>query len=444
MSEDNMIFGTDGVRGEVDKGITTSIAYNIGKGLAISILKRKLNKKVVIGKDTRLTSDTYLSAIASGLTDYGINVVIVGIVPTPVISFLVSRFDFGGGIMITASHNDCNYNGIKVFSETGEKINNDIENEIEKNIETLRKKTKLKGKIVYDESLVNNYIDYLLSEFKCDLSEFSIALDCANGSNYKIAPYIYQKLNANVIKISCNNDGLKINKNCGANHIENLVYEVKCHNADFGIAFDGDGDRLRIVLKDGTILAGDDILLYFALYIKEKNKLNNLNVVGTIMTNLGIEDTLKGFGIKLTRTDVGDKNVIRMIKDKHLAIGGEPSGHICIYEHNPTCDALMNSLFFFKCYQEQIINLDDLMKTIIRYPSILQNISVNNDEKSDIISNSKIQNEIQLLKKENPDVKILVRSSGTEPVIRLYVESVSELRNNIIINKLLKIIKNKV
>ena len=343
-----MIFGTDGVRGIVDRDLDYNLAYNVGKGLSIQLLNRNLQKKVIIGKDTRLSSDMLVSAISCGLSDYGIDVVIIGIVSTPMISFLVSRHDFGGGVMITASHNDYTYNGIKVFSENGDKLNSTLEIDVENNINLDVKKPLKKGNIIYNENYQKHYIDYLLNNFNIDLSDYTILLDCANGSNHKIAPAIFNSLNANVIKINCNNDGLNINNNCGANHIENLIKQVKKHDADFGFAFDGDGDRLRIVMRDGKVLSGDDILFLFAMCIKKERRLNNLTVVGTIMTNLGIEKSFLENNIRLIRTDVGDKNVISVLKENNLSLGGEPSGHICIYEHNPTCDALLNAIMFLK------------------------------------------------------------------------------------------------
>lgn len=436
-----MIFGTDGVRGVVDKELNAELAYNIGKGMAINLINKNNIRKVIIGKDTRLSGDTYLSAVASGLCDYGIDVVIVGIVPTPVISFLVSKLDFGGGVMITASHNDYTYNGIKVFSDCGEKINKQDEIDIESNIKSDFNKTKFKGKITYDESLVQKYIEYILTAFNCDFSNLTIAIDSANGSNYSLAPYIYEKLNANVIKVCCNNDGLNINKDCGANHIENLTQVVTSTNADFGMSFDGDGDRLRIVLSDGRVISGDDILLYLALYLKEKNRLSNLTVVGTIMTNMGVEDAFNVHGITMLRTDVGDKNVIQLMKEKNLSIGGESSGHICIYEHNPTCDALLNSIFFLKCYNENLINLEQLMLTINKYPSITQNINVDKEFRKDFDNNLSVKSAINILENNNKDCRFVVRPSGTEPVIRIYVEGKSEIKNKEMMEKVIEIIK---
>lgn len=432
-----MRFGTDGIRGLVNKDIDTRKCYDIGKGIGIDIIKKKLTKRVIIGRDTRLSGDAYSSAIESALLDYGIDAVDVGVVSTPMISYLVSKNDFGAGIMITASHNDYRYNGIKVFDKSGEKISRECERNIEKFQLGLGRKPIHKGKLIFDDSCINKYINYLYNNFLCDLSDLTIVIDCANGSNYLIAPLIYERFGANVIRVSCNNDGNLINKKCGANHIEHLIKEVVTHKANFGIAFDGDGDRLRIVLGNGNVLSGDDILLYFALYLKEKCELNNLMVVGTIMSSLGLEEELHNHNIKLLRTDVGDKNVIEIMKNNSLTIGGESSGHICILKYNPTCDALLNSLFFFKCLKENIITLDNIIGVANRYPSITHNIDVGKKTREAFDTNSSLKNEIENLSLLYPNANIVVRPSGTEPVIRIHIESPLQENNKNIYEKLL-------
>jgi len=438
-----MIFGTDGVRGVVDKEINTKLAYDIGKGMALYIHNKNLNKKIVIGSDTRPSSDTLLAGLTTGLTDYGIDVEIVGIVSTPIISFLVSRLDFGGGIMVTASHNDYTYNGIKVFNQFGEKLNKNGEDEIERNITSECIYNNNKGKITYNEYLIELYLSYLRTKFEnLDLKNKTIVLDCANGSNYKIAPYIFKKFGANVIPIFCNNDGQNINNNCGANHIEKIVETVKQFNADYGFAFDGDGDRLRIITSDAKVMAGDDILLVLAMYLKKINNLKNLTVAGTIMTNIGTEKTLNNFGIKMLRSDVGDKNVIQLMKDNCLSIGGESSGHICLFDYIPNCDALYNSLFYLNSIKDLGDFENTIIKSSIKYPCAIKNINVDLEFRKNFDNNESLNRKIIQMNNKNKNVKIVVRPSGTEPVIRLYVESESEILNERILNKLEDLIKN--
>lgn len=437
-----MIFGTDGIRGIVNNTINTQLAYDIGRAYAKYILKHKLIKKIFVGRDTRNSGDTYASAIFSGLLDYGIDIVYVGIVSTPIISFLISRNNVGGGIMITASHNDYTYNGIKIFSEIGKKLSKKAENEIENLINIKKYLPKVKGCIKYNRNYIDDYFDYVLDECKTDLSNYSIVIDCANGSNYYIAPYLYRKLGANVIKCSCDSCGLNINKNCGANHIENLRREVLVHNADFGIAFDGDGDRLRIVLGNGKILDGDDILFVLAKQLKKEHKLKNDTIVGTIMSNYGLEEALQRIGIKLLRSDVGDKNVIDLMQKNNLYLGGEPSGHICLYEHNCTCDALFNSLFFFNLIVKYNLDIEKEVALINRRHSILKNIIVSKKNRSEWDSNNSIHHQIDSLRQKYEDYRIIVRPSGTEPVIRLYVEGIDIQTNKLIADNLTEIISD--
>ena len=437
-----MIFGTDGVRGIVDKDINCKLAFDIGKGMAQYLNSLKSNNKVIIGCDTRLSSDTYMMTVAGALSDNGVDVHIVGVVSTPMISFFVSKFNYDGGVMITASHNDFTYNGIKLFNTNGEKLNKSEEIRVEKLALHSTMQISKKGRIIYNEGIVNDYINYVVNNVNCDLSKMTIAIDCANGSNYKIAPYVFKKLGANVICCSCNNDGENINKDCGANHIYTLCNEVKLHNADFGIAFDGDGDRLRIVLNDGRVLSGDHILLIIALYLKKTYFLNNLIVAGTILTNMGLEKKLNENNITLIRSCVGDKNVIQLMKKNSLSLGGEPSGHICILNHIPSCDALYNALFFLKCCENLDINLNEVINDTMIYPSLSKNINIKNNLNFDLKSN-RFKYQFNKIKKLYSDYKIIIRPSGTEPVLRIYVEGKDlKIIENIIID-IENIIKNK-
>lgn len=436
-----MIFGTDGIRGLVDKDINTNLAYNVGKSFALLINKHKLPKMVLIGRDTRLSGDTYANALACGLSDYGVSCRILGIVSTPIVSFLVSKLPVAGGVMITASHNDYTYNGIKLFDDLGNKLSKELENEVEKNLSNNIQPKLNKGKIIFDDSLLSLYKDYVLSEFKCNMDNMTIVIDCANGGNYKIAPEVYRSMGANVIKLSCKDNGQLINNKCGANHIENLKMQVVEHDADFGIAFDGDGDRLRIVLPSGKDLTGDQIIFILAKYLKNKNKLNSMTIVGTIMSNLGLGYSLNQIGITMLRTDVGDKNVINLMKEKHLCLGGESSGHICLYEHNCTCDALIASLYLLKAVIEDKIDIESTLLELKHYPSLMKNVEVSLELRKNYNKNLELHKQIDNISKEYKEVKIIVRPSGTEPVIRLYVESVSDYQNELVMQKLLNLFK---
>jgi phosphoglucosamine mutase len=437
-----MLFGTDGVRGVVDKEINHNTCYDIGKGLAIYLIDNNLEKKVIVGGDTRLSTDCYISSIASGLLDYGVNVDIVGVVSTPIISFLVNRMKYSAGIMITASHNDFTYNGTKVFNCYGEKADMIMERDIEHNISKTIKIIK-KGKITFNNNLANKYEDYLYKKFVDKITNLKIVLDCANGANYEIAPRVLKKLGVTVIEKDCNNDGRKINENCGANHIDNLGQYIKENNADFGIAFDGDGDRLRVVLKDGKILDGDDLLYIFATNIQENTNYKLDRICGTIMTNRGLDKSLENKNIKVERSSVGDKNLIALMKKNSIILGGESSGHICFLYYLPSCDALYNAIYFLKCYSVWGERIYKIINEKITFNSKTSNIKVDEVFRKNFDTNIILKNKINKICAEYNDAKIIVRPSGTEPVIRIYVESIDNKNNDKILQKIQDIIKSE-
>ena len=437
-----MLFGTDGIRGVVDKEINSNMAYDIGKGLAIYLIEHNYRNTVLIGGDTRVSTDCYIASITSGLLDYGINVDIVGVVSTPMISFLVNRMEYSAGIMITASHNDYTYNGIKVFNSYGEKadalMENEIENNISKSIPIIEK-----GKMTFNNNLVNKYEDYLYKKFINKIDNLKIVLDCANGSNYDIAPRILNKLGVSVVKKDCSNNGVKINENCGANHIENLVEIVKESSADFGIAFDGDGDRLRVVLKNGKVLDGDDLLYLFATYIKENTNYKLDRICGTIMTNCGLDKSLKSKNIKVERSNVGDKNLVDLMKKNSIILGGESSGHICFLHYIPSCDALYNAMYFLKCCKFFNDRIYKIIEEKITFNSVTFNIKVDENFRKFFDNNIELKNKINKICIDNKSAKIIVRPSGTEPIIRIYVESENYKNNNKIMQKIQEIIKSE-
>lgn len=435
-------FGTDGIRGVVDKNLNFALAYEVGKSLAMNIKQKNLSPKVVIGKDTRLSGDLFCYAVACGLIDYGVDVVMLGIVPTGCVSYLVSRLDVGYGVMITASHNSPDMNGIKVFNNLGYKLSDKEELEVESHIyETSFEKVFYKGKITKSEQLVEKYINYVTS-IGGNLHGIRIALDCAYGSNYKIAPVVFKKLGAEVVEINSEPLGEKINVNCGALNTSELKREVARHKCHIGFAFDGDADRLIVVTPDGKELAGDEMLYIFAQYLIANDKLNSLRVVGTVMTNLGCEESLNELGIKLIRTDVGDKNVIEKMRDNNFSLGGESSGHICFHSYNTTCDALINAIKFLHIIENNFDNIHAMLLRLKKYNQILKNVKVSDEFRKGYNENNEFLQGLSDIISQISGVKIVVRPSGTESLIRILVESGDAIKNEKALVSIEKYIKN--
>ena len=415
-------FGTDGIRGVVNDNLNFMLAYNVGKSLAVFLKKHNKTKSVIIGNDTRVSADLITHAIACGLCDYGVNVCLIGIVPTGCVSYLANKLNVGAGVMVTASHNAPNMNGIKLINNLGYKFSVQNELEIEKYIDSKFAPVKKKGKIETDVSLVEKYINFLISEVGCNLNGVNVAVDAAFGSNYKIAEQVFKRLGANLVLINNDNCGEKINVNCGALNVKNLIYEVKQHKCDFGFAFDGDADRLIVVLKNGRVLTGDELLFVLGCHLFNKNKLNSRCVVGTIMTNSGVEESFKDLGITLIRTDVGDRNVIEEMQKNNYSLGGESSGHICIPSLNTTCDALLNALYLLKIVVTEKIDLSELLLRLKKVPSKIKNVCVSAEFRRCFDDNLVLRKQLCKLLKNHQNTRIVVRPSGTENVVRIFAE----------------------
>lgn len=410
-----LFFGTDGVRGVFDKTLTIDIAYHIG----LSLSQQKSCKKIIIGQDTRLSGNIIKHALCLGLMRGGVKVVDVGICPTAGISYLTTTQNFDYGIIVTASHNSSEYNGIKIFGSNGEKIDENIENNIEKNLFNFSYINNI-GTYVYDEMLIENYIKFLKSE-TIDLSGYKIVLDCANGAAYKIAEKIFKDTKADVIVIGNKPNGTNINEGCGVMHIDNLVHAVKLYKADMGFAFDGDSDRVLAVDEKGDIVNGDKIIYLFAIKYKAENKLNGDKVVCTHMTNLIIENELKKFGIKMQRTDVGDKYIVQALDKENLIVGGEECGHIFLKDKLTTGDGILNAINIAKICREENKKLSEFFNFKLNI-QIKSNIKCS--DKNNILKCKELQEIVQILQdKYKNNFKIIIRPSGTEEVIRVLVEA---------------------
>lgn len=414
-------FGTDGIRGiPFDYPLSKSMIERIGFSIA-EVLKD--SKRICfVARDTRSSGKTIVRLISRGINLSGVKVCDLGIITTPALSYLVSLKKPSFGIMISASHNPPEYNGIKVFNSDGEKISEELETKIEDMIEKnldLKERKKIKKTVVRKHELKKNYIDYVVKIFK-GIKPFNIALDCSNGSSYKIAPRLFKRLGFNLVIIGDKPNGNNINVGCGAVDTDLLKRVVLKNKLRCGVSYDGDGDRCIIVDENGEIIDGDDILAFFVNYYLDKGILKNKKVVLTHMSNYGLVKFLESKGIDVIFVDVGDRNVYNAMKSNAAMIGGESSGHIIVSNYLNSGDGIITSLEFLRIVSELGIRVSEVKKIWKRYPSLLKSFEV--DKKIPLDS---IKGFSEFIKNEEKkiDGRIFVRYSGTEPLIRILVEA---------------------
>ena len=414
-------FGTDGIRGVVNDFLTSGLAYKCGKALGRS----KENPVILVGRDTRTTGSFLTVAFASGALDSGANVIDIGVCPTAGIAYITKKLGYDFGTVISASHNPPEYNGIKIFDENGFKLGDHKEDNLERTfVNKVCKPYNKIGVFTQDFSLVGIYEDYLVKCCDGDLKGLKIVLDCSNGASFSVAPKVFEKLGATVYPIYNNNDGENINNNCGAVYPENMCKYVKEVGADMGFAFDGDSDRIIACDGDGNIIDGDIIIYMLAKYLKGQGKLDRNIVVGTRHTNMGLEKSLNENGIKLIRTDIGDKYVIAKIEEEKLTLGGEKSGHIIFRELSTTGDGVLTGIKLAEMSKKLGKTLKEL-SSVQLYPQININCVVR--DKMKIINSEELNKEIEKQEKLLDDSsRIMVRVSGTENKIRVMVESLDE------------------
>ena len=428
-------FGTDGIRGIVNNDLTEQIAEMVGNALA----RKKKKAKILIGRDTRVSGSFLLVAIATGALKGGADVVDVGVLPTPAISFLVKNKKFDYGVVVSASHNPKEYNGIKIFNSEGKKLSEKEESELERFFACPQTYSSLKvGGFKSSPNLKNAYIKYLKS-ISQNLNGLKVVLDCSNGASYFTAPKIFKSLGADVVKTACSNNGKKINENCGSTHIENLKNKVLKERADVGFAFDGDADRIIAVDEKGDVFDGDKILYILAVQLHEKGLLNGDTIVGTSHTNTGLLIALNKKKINLIRTDIGDKYVIDAMEKMNLSLGGEQSGHIIIKPFLPTGDGVLSALQIAGIMKTKNKSLSELFDAKL-LPQINKNIVV--EDKLKVLNNEKLsQSVLQISNEIAPVGRIFVRASGTEPKIRVMIEHPDEEKAKRYVVELEKIIK---
>jgi len=418
-------FGTDGIRGKVGASlITPEFALKLGWA-AGRVLAKSGSKKVLIGKDPRISGYMLEAALQAGLTSAGVRPVLMGPMPTPAIAYLTHTFRATAGIVISASHNPYYDNGIKFFSDQGTKLSEKVELEIEAEIdkELVCVESSEMGKAYRISDAAGRYIEFCKSTFpsQYDLSGLKVVVDCANGATYHIAPLVISELGAEVITMGVEPNGVNINLNCGATSMDAIAERVVKEKADFGIAFDGDGDRVMMVDHTGYVLDGDELLYIIARDKLRKGTLNG-GAVGTKMSNLGLEQALKTLGIPFDRSDVGDRHVMELMKKNGWTIGAENSGHVICAEHLATGDGIVSGLQVISAMQASRMTLHDLRQGMRKYPQILESVRYNND--IDPMKDEEVLAELARIESLLGERgRVLLRKSGTEPVFRVMVEA---------------------
>ena len=423
------LFGTDGVRGVANKDLTCELAMKLGRAAA-AVLTNKSTRhpRVIIGKDTRLSSDMLENAMAAGLCSVGASVVLLGVVPTPAVAYLVEKYKADAGIMISASHNSYEYNGIKIFSGDGFKLPDDLEERIESLIlgeaplPAAPADSDL-GTVETAPNALRDYIDHVKSTVHFSLDGLEIALDCANGSSAMTAETLFTELGAKVHMLANEPNGVNINDGCGSTHMESLIEYVKTHKVDAGIAFDGDADRCLAVDENGEPVDGDFIMAICGLDMKSRGKLNKNCIVGTIMTNLGFIKFCEANGIHFEATKVGDRYVLEEMLLENYSFGGEQSGHVIFRDFATTGDGQLTAAQLLSIMKRREAKLSSMTTVMERYPQTMKNIRVSPEGKLAFYTDPKVKQAIDAATKMLAgNGRVIVRPSGTEPLLRVMVE----------------------
>lgn len=426
------LFGTDGVRGVANSELTAEFALDLGKA-TVSVLSRDTTAKakILIGKDTRISSDMLEAAIAAGICSMGADVVMLGFIPTPAVAYLITLYNADAGIVVSASHNPMEFNGIKVLGSMGFKLTDEQEDEIEESIKkkdfSIPKVGKEIGSISFLTNAANDYIEHLVGSVEGSLEGLKVAVDCANGSAFEVAKRVFDALNIDAIFSATTPDGININDRVGSTHLENISEMTVTNDCDIGIAYDGDADRCIAVDENGMEIDGDKIISILAKQMKTEGRLSNNTAVFTVMTNLGTLQYCKDNDIDTVTTAVGDRYVLEEMLRKGYSIGGEQSGHVIILENATTGDGILTSLKFIDCLKKSKQKASNLVAEIPIYPQVLRMIEANTAQKKYFNENKEVKDYLELMKDDfSKSGRILVRSSGTEPVIRVLVEGMNQ------------------
>lgn len=443
------LFGTDGVRGVANKyPMTAEMAIKIGQAVTYILKKKGHRPKITIGKDTRLSGYMLENALVAGITSMGADAIIIGPMPTPGIAFITTNIDADAGIMISASHNPFEDNGIKIFSKEGFKLTDQQELKMEELIlsDWMSEKVALPeelGRAYREDDALGRYIVFLKNSLprNLNLENMKIVLDCANGATYKVAPLLFKEMRAEVTSLNINPDGMNINLNCGALHPEGLAQKVLETKADIGLAFDGDGDRLIVVDEKGANLSGDQVLAICASRLKQENKLKNNILVTTIMSNMGLSVALKKMGVEHVQAKVGDRYVLEEMQKKDAIIGGEESGHIIFLDHHTTGDGILSALQLLYVLKNENKPVSELAKVMQIFPQVTINVNVKS--KPPLENYPEITASIKKAEKELSDSgRVLVRYSGTQAMCRVMVEGPTKEKTEMLAESVAEAIKN--
>lgn len=420
------LFGTDGVRGIANTELTCELAFRLGQAGAYVLANEVHSPRILIGRDTRISGEMLLNALIAGICSVGAEAVDTGVIPTPGIAYLVKQYHADAAVMISASHNSFEYNGIKWFNQHGFKLSDAIEDQIEQLVKDgqipLAKDSDI-GRPVKAQNAQMDYLERLFLLAEEDLSEFSIVLDCANGASSAIAPALFNKLGAEVHVLFNNPDGFNINAKCGSTHPQRLQQMVVEKGADIGIAFDGDADRMIAVDEYGVVVDGDQILAICAKDMKARSILNKDAFVATVMSNLGLKVRMKDYGINVVSTNVGDRYVLEKMQKDGYNLGGEQSGHFIFLDKNSTGDGMLSAIELLSVMKRTGESLTALARDTEIFPQVLINVRINNKYKQEYEKNKQLMSKItEIEEKLGTMGRILVRASGTEPLIRVMIE----------------------
>ena len=423
------LFGTDGVRGIANQELTGELAYKLGQaGAYVLTSETKHTPKILVGRDTRISGDMLEAALTAGLCSVGAEVISLGIIPTPAVAHLTRLYNADAGVVISASHNPAEFNGIKFFNSKGYKLSDALEDRIEAIILDNAEQIELPtggnvGKKSEVETHLDDYVEFVKKSIKGDIKGIKVAIDCANGAAYQAAPIALLDLGAEVYVINNDPNGVNINCNCGSTHIEQLQKFVVERGADIGLAFDGDADRVLAVDETGKLIDGDQIMSIIGLELKKEGKLAKNTVVVTVMSNLGFDIMAKEKGLNIEKTKVGDRYVLENMLENGYVLGGEQSGHIIFLEHNTTGDGLLTGVQLLHVLKSTGKKLSELASVMQVLPQVLKNAKIKNENKNKYLEDALVCKMCKELEDEfKGEGRVLIRPSGTEPLVRVMIE----------------------